>query len=296
MTKLNSTPHSTNSVGEIAPPILNYDLGNKRNFGWSQLTAYEKAEVINVAQHYGLPFSSNPDEPIGIQRLFETTDGFTPNQLIEHVYEGMIPRRISYGKWLDPIFLIEDICGSKIHPHRLAMVFYNSWQNARVGFPLTGDPAKQDFPTYMRMVDRLVGNMTFSGYPNPTAIIADTEHDNDLSFFNSLSETLTVYRGSCNVPEETAAYGICWTTRKDIAEWFAIRTSRPGQEPFLLSSEVSKDDIILAMANEHEVVLQVEDWQVLDADWNKIIKAPRPESMKWEKDAGVRDSQISISH
>jgi hypothetical protein len=78
--------------------------------------------------------------------------------------------------------------------------------------------------------------------------------DNDLAFYDTLPQRFTIYRGCSGIPPERAAVGVCWTTQRDIAEWFALRWSAPDREPVVVTARTSKKWVRLAKAAEFEVV------------------------------------------
>jgi len=76
----------------------------------------------------------------------------------------------------------------------------------------------------------------------------------DRNFYDSLPDRFTVYRGCAGVSLEHARAGICWTTKRDIAEWFADRSADRNARPVLISARVRKADVLLTKAAECEVV------------------------------------------
>jgi hypothetical protein len=96
---------------------------------------------------------------------------------------------------------------------------------------------------------------------------------NDLTFYDTLPQRFTIYRGCCGIPPERAAAGVCWTTRRDIAEWFALR-SISDREPVVVAARISKKRVRLAKAVEFEVVTIPASFRqvrcrrsALDDDW-----------------------------
>lgn len=79
-------------------------------------------------------------------------------------------------------------------------------------------------------------------------------------YFNSLPETLAVYRGSAY---ETSLEGLSWTLAKDRAEWFAERFSN-GREIFIARGTVKKSSVLAYFSgrNEEEIVVMPEDVEV----------------------------------
>jgi hypothetical protein len=84
--------------------------------------------------------------------------------------------------------------------------------------------------------------------------------DEDADFFRSLPERFIVYRGAAGISHELAGMGVCWTTQREIAEWFAQRSvwDRNQVEPVLVTARVKKAEVVAAKASEHEVVCMQE--------------------------------------
>lgn len=126
-----------------------------------------------------------------------------------------------------------------------AFVAYN-WQDGRVGLQFLPDPAKTEPDDYYADVWDLLEILDAS---KPTCILTEQ----DRSFYDSLPEKFVAYRGCHSVSVDQAGSGVCWTTDRKIAEWFAGRGS--GVEPVVVSAWVRKADVRLAFAIEHEVVV-----------------------------------------
>lgn len=79
----------------------------------------------------------------------------------------------------------------------------------------------------------------------------------DRIYFDSLPETVTVYRG---VADDKFQKGFSWSLSKEKAEWFATRLEFDDCSPVLYSFEVNKSDIIafLSCRGEAEVIITPE--------------------------------------
>ena len=78
----------------------------------------------------------------------------------------------------------------------------------------------------------------------------------DRDFYASLPERFTVYRGCAGISAELAGKGLCWTLKRDGAEWFALRNASLSKgRPILVTARVKKRDIYFAKACEHEIVV-----------------------------------------
>ncbi|RWM02183.1 hypothetical protein [Mesorhizobium sp.] len=129
----------------------------------------------------------------------------------------------------------------------LAATIRYCWHGGKSGFQFLPDPAKADPDEYEEQAQELV-QFLFEATDGNLARILTGE---DLVFYNSLPSRLTVYRGCSAISPEQAGLGVCWTTDRAIAEWFA---HRGAGEPVLVTGRVRKAGIVLAKASEKEVV------------------------------------------
>lgn len=150
-----------------------------------------------------------------------------------------------------------------------AAVIGRTWGGGKVGFQHLPDPRAADPDDYQYMADEIA---QWLSDVDPTAILVGE----DRAFYDALPERFTVYRGCAGIDGETAARGLCWTTKRDIAEWFANKSAAVDCEPILLSARVSRQAVLLAFAGEHEVVAQVYRWRQLKCRRRDIVKH-RPE-------------------
>ena len=81
----------------------------------------------------------------------------------------------------------------------------------------------------------------------------------DLAFFDSLPDRFTIYRGARGITPEKIAAGVCWTTKREVAEWFALR----GDEPVVMTARCRKAYVRLAKASEFEIVTVPERARVI---------------------------------
>lgn len=82
-------------------------------------------------------------------------------------------------------------------------------------------------------------------------VIMDEE---ELAYYDSLPDKVTLYRG-CSVEEyEDDAFGISWTTSREVAEFFAFRCEQ--EDTAVYSMEVDKNDIraVFLSRNEFEAI------------------------------------------
>ena len=78
------------------------------------------------------------------------------------------------------------------------------------------------------------------------------------NYYNSLPETLTVYRG---VSVGREKFGLSWTDNADIAEWFKRRFDTEGEKGYLLKASISKAHVLAYfnadLREEEELVVDV---------------------------------------
>lgn len=156
-------------------------------------------------------------------------------------------------------------------PLLVAALIYRNWHGGKVGFQFLPDPAVTDFFEYEAEAADLCGLISQATDGAPSRLLVG----DDLAFFESLPERLTVYRGASGVEPEVAAAGVCWSAKRNIADWFAARLSGPA--PVVLSAVVSKSDIVLAKAVEFEVVVMPGRWRQLKAP----MARSKPKTMVW---------------
>jgi len=159
-------------------------------------------------------------------------------------------------------------------PTLVAALLYRNWKGGKVGFQFLPNPATTPFEEYSNAVSELE---SWFDETEPTKLLLNTY--SDLDFYNSLPDSFTVYRGGSHCSPEALAAGICWTTSRPVAEWFANRASR--DEPILLSARIRKWWVRLAFSSEFEVVVTPLRWRQLkcpsrQAEW-------RP-PMEWKKE------------
>lgn len=149
------------------------------------------------------------------------------------VHNGALLARIIYANvaFIDPLLM--------------AALFRYNWHGKR-GFQFLPDPADTDVHEYeteawdlMELFDNATGG-------DPRRILTNE----DLAFFDDLPETFTIYRGASGITEAQAGAGVCWTTQRNVAEWFAAR----GKDPIVVTARCRKTDVRLAKASEFEVV------------------------------------------
>ncbi|MGW8787120.1 hypothetical protein [Heyndrickxia sporothermodurans] len=170
------------------------------------------------------------------------------------------PHRNNARLFYEAMGVMSDPC-----PYLRAAVIAHTWTGGKMGFQHLPDPRTADPDDYEFEADELA--LQLREVP-PTAILVDE----DRAFYDSLPERLTVYRGGAGIDAGMAGRGMCWTTRRDIAEWFANRAVRDEGEPILVTARVRKSDVLLAFASEHEVVVKPRRWRQLKCPRRDIVK------------------------
>jgi hypothetical protein len=144
-------------------------------------------------------------------------------------------------------------------PLQLAATIRYNWHGGRAGFQFLPDPAQTDIGSYKEQAMELVSLLDEANQGDPLRILTG----DDRAFFDTLPARFTIYRGCAGVSIEHAAAGICWTTRREVAEWFAVRSARRAAEPILLSARISKSDVFLVKASEFEVVTMPRRYRII---------------------------------
>ena len=130
-----------------------------------------------------------------------------------------------------------------------AMIWYN-WHGGKVGFQFLPDPAV-DPENYDFEVAELEGIIDEGLQGDPLRVLTGEDRD----FYLSLPERFTVYRGCLGISAELAGIGLCWTLKRDKAEWFAHRFEHLGP-PVVVTARVRKHRIKFAKAVEQEIVVR----------------------------------------
>lgn len=180
---------------------------------------------------------------------------------------------------------VEEQASRFLLPIRLAFAIRAAWQMGKVGFPLLHDPNDYEPERYADKARNLLTELTCDWSLDPRDLMPNTVDEPDLDFYESLPHRFVVYRGGFDIDSERLGAGVCWTTRQDIAEFFATRWSG---EPRLLRAVVSKQEVATAFAYEFEIAVQPESFeeigpqQIRDGRWH----CPRPQEFCWVRTNG----------
>ncbi len=137
-------------------------------------------------------------------------------------------------------------------PLLIAATIRVNWHGGKVGFQFLPDPLSVSDDEYMEAGYELAALFDDALDGNPLRILTGE----DLAFYNSLPEQFTIYRGCAGISPELAGSGVCWTTRRDIAEWFARRAVMFNRDaaPVVMTNRTKKRAIWMAKALEYEIV------------------------------------------
>jgi hypothetical protein len=136
-------------------------------------------------------------------------------------------------------------------PYLRAAFLAWTWGGGKIGFQHLPDPRRTDLDDYQFLAEQL---MEWLSEVRPTDVLTGE----DRAFYDALPDRFRVYRGGSSVEPEMVAAVLCWTLKRDIADWFARR----GQaDPVVVSAWVRKEWVRLAFAQEHEVVVQPWRWR-----------------------------------
>jgi hypothetical protein len=160
-------------------------------------------------------------------------------------------------------------------PLLVAATLYHNWHGGKIGFQFLPDPAEHELDEYEGQVGDLVELFELALDGDPRRILTGE----DRAFFESLPDRFTVYRGCAGVSPEHAGAGLCWTMRRDVAEWFANRFSRPEVYPVLVTATFRRTDVLLAKASEYEIVTRPRRSRALKCRATSILR--QPQNMTW---------------
>jgi hypothetical protein len=142
----------------------------------------------------------------------------------------------SYLSWADPILV--------------AATIWHCWHGGKAGFQFLPDPAETDPEEYRDQVEELISALEAATNGDPRRLLTGE----DRVFYDSLPDRAIIYRGCNGISPDQAGAGICWTTKRDIAERFALRFAGAGRDPIVMKARINKSEIRLAKASECEVV------------------------------------------
>lgn len=161
----------------------------------------------------------------------------------------------------------------------LTAMVRSNWHGGKVGFQFLPDPA-DDWENYEdeRWMLQEVFERELEG--DPLRILTG----NDREFFLSLPQRFTVYRGCAGISAERAAEGLCWTLKRDVADWFADRSAGlNGGAPVVVTATIRNSQIYFAKAVEFEIVAAPSHARPIKARRRKASP-----DMEWKPDKNYR--------
>lgn len=187
-----------------------------------------------------------------------------------------LAENLSPGWAHDAALLIQVARASLImtDPTLTAAIIWHNWHGGKAGFQFLPDPAECDLHDYLSEVISLTE--TFDQVPGSTIRFLTGD---DRAFYECLPDRFSIYRGCSGIDAETAGMGLCWTIRREIAEWFAWRTSSEKAAPILVSARVGKPEVYFAKASEFEIVVAPQKSRQLKM--STPIRRKRPAVMEW---------------
>jgi hypothetical protein len=161
-------------------------------------------------------------------------------------------------------------------PLLVAAIIRWNWHGGKAGFQFLPDPAQMHIDDYEMEAWALLELFDRALDGDPRRILTGSDRE----FFESLPDRFTIYRGCSGITAEQAATGVCWTTRRDVAEWFASRFSDETRPPILITAKINKTEVRLAKASEFEVVAMPRSHRALTCR----PRGTRPSALEWKSE------------
>ena len=182
-----------------------------------------------------------------IPRLFCDNSHLSAEEL-EELASKLSPGSSHTGGWLAS--LVYNSLRWEVDPILIAATIRWNWHGGRGRFEFLPDPAESDTQDYQGLASDLIEFLQDATDRNPRRILTGEDRE----FYESLPEMFTVYRGCAGISSEMAAAGVCWTIKRDVAEWFAYRSGSKGR--LVMTARVNKKDIAFVKATEFEIAMQ----------------------------------------
>lgn len=235
-----------------------------------------------IAQHHANQWHSASQLRASLDRLKERWDD-RPSAEVYEAAQGLLSGDSIHNQG----GMILDVIQTVFCPDSMlvAATMRLAWQGGKVGFNFLPDPRDADPEDYDMAADLVLEALTGNGEVDAAALLTDGEYAWDRAFYRALPERFTVYRGGHGLPPERLAAGLCWTTRRDAAEWFGLRG--PGRQPVVVSGRISKARIATVFSNEHEIVCRPWPWRALKCRRKSLGKRPE---MTWRPAPGCQST------
>lgn len=231
--------------------------------------------AIGVAEE----FSDRPEFLHGVRQLFRSSEGVSLDELYDDTRLFVFGAARSFHKSADPLLRMEDEgLWPWIGQRRLAAALREIWQCGKVGFTLLPDATRTPLEIHEQMATDLLQDLTLGGDLDPESLLRNTEDERDLDFYRALPDWFDIYRGSWGASVEQCAAGVCWTTSREIAAWYARRFS--SRERVLLRARIHKSDVATVFASEHEIAVRPDDFERLELE--PAENGRFPENGQWD--------------
>ncbi len=235
-----------------------------------------------IAEEFAMPFCPRDELRQHLEHYKPgSSEGKTAAELMEIARDLGAPGSVHTAGCLIA-FVLDALPTDGLDNKMLAAAVRAHWQGGKVGFAFLPDPAGEDTDEYEyadqagELAALLSGDLGLDHW-EPRDLIANSEFEQDLDFYDSLPDRLLVYRGVPGVDPELVALGLSWTTEREIAEWFATR----GPEPHsVVRAKIRKVDIATVFDSECEVVVNPLKWRAIKC--RRRLKGWPPE-LKWSK-------------
>ncbi len=160
----------------------------------------------------------------------------------------------------------------------VAAMLYHTWSGGRVGFAHLPNPRLCDYDEYVAEGDDLSIILRRGTNGDPLRVLTNADRE----FFLSLPESFTIYRGGAGIDKDMLGAGMCWTTNRNTAEWFAVRSSSEGCPPVLVSARIRKSEVLLSRASEFEIVCAPLRYRTLKCRHQRCKnRSWRPKHTRW---------------
>jgi hypothetical protein len=225
---------------------------------------------VEAEWHEGTERMAKMTRPF-LKYFFRDNSGMSAEELQELALK-LSPGGTHTGGWLADLIRNTE-CWTDPDPLLLAATMRLNWHGGKTGFQFLPDPAKTEHKHYQWQAADLIELLKTGTGGDPRRILTAEDRD----FYNSLPERFTVYRGCAGVSADMAAAGVCWTTKRDVAEWFAWRAGSKGR--LVMTTRVKKQDIAFAKASEFEIVVQPMKARQIKCR----LHSARPKLSSWSK-------------
>jgi hypothetical protein len=225
---------------------------------WKQDWYAKRAQEIAEMRRYSAPGKMVVDAEAGGRKMIEEQANATRPYLrfllednwaktaeeLEEIAAHLSPGGAHTGGWLIQLVYAKTMPD----PLLMAAVLRYNWGGGKMGFQFMPDPRHCDIDDYADEALDLMERLASGTEGDPLRISTG----DDRAFYERLPPRFTIYRGCNGISAGLAGLGVCWTTSRPIAEWFACRHG--AENPVLMTARVSKSEVRLAFASEMEIV------------------------------------------